>query len=265
MKSGQNSFEKRQMSSEMLPVAAAMEGLPLVSVIRQGQSTRAPLHTHPQGQLIYPELGGLMLETSGTIVRLAPDRAAWIPGNVSHSVLIDRTFRYHSVYFDPGFGPAGSFFVLGVRPLLRELIFEVARWEGTGDLGPRIRLSAVLLDEIIRAPKKSAGIEIPAELRLARICREIERDPSTDKALSDWSRDVGASEKTLQRLFVATTGMSFQQWRSHVRMTKAMEYHAQGMRMIDVALAVGYATEGAYSQAFKRHYGYPPSRLQMIA
>jgi hypothetical protein len=86
------------------------------------RSTQAPLHTHPQGQLIYPELGGLLLETCGSVVRLAPDRAAWIPGEVSHSVLIDRTYRYHSVYFDPGFAPAESFFVLGVRPLLRELI-----------------------------------------------------------------------------------------------------------------------------------------------
>jgi AraC-like DNA-binding protein len=47
-------------------------------------------------------------------------------------------------------------------------------------------------------------------------------------------------------------------------MTKAMEFHAQGMRLIDVALAVGYASEGAYAQAFKKRYGYPPSRLQMI-
>jgi AraC-like DNA-binding protein len=264
MKSRQKSFETRQLSSEAMPVpAAAVEGLPLSAVIRQGKSSQAPLHTHPQGQLIYPELGGLLLETSGSVVRLAPDRAAWIPGDVSHSVLIDRTYRYHSVYFDPGFAPAESFFVLGVRPLLRELIFEVARWAGTSDLEQRRRLSSVLMDELIRAPRKSPGIEIPKDARIARICRHIETDPSTNKSLADWSREVGASEKTLQRLFLTTTGMSFQQWRGHLRMNKAMEFHAQGMRLIDVALAVGYASESTYAQAFKKRYGYPPSRLQM--
>jgi AraC-like DNA-binding protein len=263
LKTGQNSFETGQMSGDAFDMAGALSDLPLTALIRQGKSARAPLHTHPQGQLIYPELGGLVLETGGSIVRLAPDRAAWIPGGVSHSVLIDRTYRYHSVYFVPEFVAADDFFVLNVRPLLRELIFEVARWAADSDREQRMRLSSVLMDELKRAQRRSPGIEIPNDARIARICREIEKDPSGNKSLPAWAREVGASEKTIQRLFATSTGMSFQQWRSRVRMTKAMEYHAQGLRLIDVAVAVGYATEGAYAQAFKKHFGYPPSRLQM--
>lgn len=264
MNSGQPSFKIGHMRTTALTIVADWNGLPLTSVVRQGKTAETPLHTHDQGQLVYPELGGLMLETGKRVVRLAPDRAAWIPGGVPHSVLIDRTFRYHSVYFDAAFFPSESFFVVGVRPLLKELIFEVSRWSGmTGDPDRRIRLAFVLADELRQAPGMSPGIEMPEDRRIFAICREIERDPGNVRSLPEWAHEVGASTKTIQRLFLASTGMSFQQWRNNVRMTKALELHAHGMRLLDIAIAIGYATEGAYAQAFKKFYGYPPSRLQM--
>jgi len=48
-------------------------------------------------------------------------------------------------------------------------------------------------------------------------------------------------------------------------MTRALEMHMSGMRELDVALAVGYATEGSYAQAFKKFYGHPPSFLKRRA
>lgn len=234
------------------------------SVVRRGKSSEALAHVHAHGQLIYPELGGLLLETANSMIRLAPDRAAWVPNGIAHAVLIDRSFRYHSLYIEPAFFSSGSVFVMSVRPLLRELILDAQRWSSESHEASLADAKArVLVGEIGRAPCMSSGITIPDNKRIARICREIESNPCSSRSLDDWAQDVGASAKTIQRCFSASTGMSFQQWRNRVRMTKALELHACGMRLLDIALAVGYSTEGAYAQAFKKFYGYPPSRLQM--
>lgn len=252
------------MDTTLQCVYESTSHVPVASVVRHGKSSEALAHAHANGQLIYPELGGLLLETAGSMIRLAPDRAAWIPNGVAHAVLIDRSFRYHSLYIEPAFFSSDAVFVMAVRPLLRELILDAEHWSSHADERHLADAKArVLVGEIRRAPFMSSGIAIPDDKRIARICREIERDPSGTKSLDDWAREVGASAKTIQRCFNASTGMSFQQWRNRVRMTKALELHARGTRLLDIALAVGYSTEGAYAQAFKKFYGYPPSRLQM--
>lgn len=238
--------------------------LPLSSVVRHGKTSEALAHAHSQGQLIYPVLGGLLLETAHSMIRLAPDRAAWIPNGVAHAVLIDRSFRYHSLYIEPDFFSHDAVFVMSVRPLLRELILDAEHWSSESHEKTLADAKArVLVGELGRAPFMPSGIAIPDNKRIARICREIEHDPANARSLDEWAREVGASTRTLQRYFNASTGMSFQQWRNRVRMAKALELHAGGARILDVALAVGYSTEGAYAQAFKKFYGYPPSRLQM--
>jgi AraC-like DNA-binding protein len=128
-----------------------------------------------------------------------------------------------------------------------------------------MRRAYVIVDEIVRAPRSGTSLRIPDDKKLRTICRAIERDTSIDRSLEDWAVEVGASTKTLQRLFLAETGMAFQQWRNHARMTRALELHMSGMRELDVALAVGYATEGSYAQAFKKFYGHPPSFLKRRA
>jgi AraC-like DNA-binding protein len=63
-------------------------------------------------------------------------------------------------------------------------------------------------------------------------------------------------------VFREQTGLSFQQWRNFVKMTSALELHRRGGRLIDIAVELGFSTEGAYAQAFKKFYGYPPSQLR---
>jgi len=240
----------------------APQRFPLRIVVREGRAAHAAMHSHEVGQLLYPEQGSTLLETQQRVIRLAPDRAAWIPRGVPHAVLMDRSFRYHSVYVEPDFYDAGRCVVVCVRPLLRELILDAASWEaGSGGGEQRLRKARVLADELASAPWTEPGIQIPAGPRIAPICRALEQDPADNRSLGAWARVAGASEKTIQRGFVTHTGMSFQQWRNHARMTRAAELHARGWRQLDIALAVGYATEGAYAQAFKKFYGYPPSRL----
>jgi AraC-like DNA-binding protein len=239
------------------------DAFPICTVVREGDAVDFEAHVHSCGQLVFAQQGPMLLETSSGIVRMGPDRAAWLPAGEPHAVFLDRRFRYHSLYIDTDFCPRGTCGVFILSPLLRELIIDVSLWPDS-DLSTdeKMRRAYVIVDEILRAPRTGSSVRIPDDKKLGIICRAIERNTSIDKSLEDWAVEVGASTKTLQRLFLSQTGMPFRQWRNHVRMTRALELQMSGMREIDVALAVGYATEGAYAQAFKSFYGHPPSFLK---
>jgi AraC-like DNA-binding protein len=251
----------------MLPNSPLVEvdrgNFPVSTVVREGDAVDFEAHVHACGQLVFAQCGPMLLETRSGIVRMGPDRAAWLPAGEPHAVLLDRRFRYHSLYIDSDFCSRGTCGVFILSPLLRELIIDVSSWpESNLTADEKMRRAYVIVDEIVRAPRTGTSVRIPEDKKLSIICRAIERNTSIEKSLEEWAVEVGASTKTLQRLFLAQTGMPFQQWRNHVRMTRALELHMSGMRELDVALAVGYATEGSYAQAFKKFYGHPPSLLK---
>lgn len=261
--SGQKTFETRHSKAPVLAVPHGHESLPLICVTREGETADSNAHRHKTGQLIYPQRGTTILETPNALVRLEPDRAAWIPAGMPHSVIMHRTFRYHSLYIDPPFYSNDSFSVVAIAPLLRELILDASAWQDDGvNLEQHHRKALVIIDELKDAPMSAPGIHIPEDKRIAPICRDLERDPSIDQSIEQWAKQVGSSAKSIQRAFVASTGQTFQQWRHRVRMIRALEYHARGMRLLDIAVAVGYETEGSYAQAFRKFYGHPPSLLK---
>jgi AraC-like DNA-binding protein len=70
---------------------------------------------------------------------------------------------------------------------------------------------------------------------------------------------VGA--KTVHRLFVKETGMTFAQWREQARLLSALRRLAQGERVIDVAFDCGYSSQSAFTAMFKRRFGITPSEF----
>ena len=84
-------------------------------------------------------------------------------------------------------------------------------------------------------------------------------DPTT---LADWARDIGASERTVARLFREALGMSYQQWRQQAILAHALPLLARGAPVSQVAAASGYASDSAFTAMFKAAMGQPPSQFQ---
>jgi transcriptional regulator GlxA family with amidase domain len=159
--------------------------------------------------------------------------------------------------------------VLAVSPLLRELI---RAYTGTsGDESPqRERLRAVLLDQLSAAaqpsqqsdqsqqPRTPLHLPAPAAPRLRELCEILRADPADNRTLAALGRQVGASDRTLSRLFKAELGMTFPQWRTQLRLCRALILLAEGAPVTAVAHRCGWSSASAFIDVFRRTLGYTP-------
>ncbi|MCP3680546.1 MAG: helix-turn-helix transcriptional regulator [Gammaproteobacteria bacterium] len=95
-------------------------------------------------------------------------------------------------------------------------------------------------------------------LRLKRIAQALQKNPDNNNTLADWGQIVGASSRTLTRLFLKETKMNFQQWRTQFRLLKSIEWLAQGMTIQQISQQLGYANSGAFIHMFRKAFGVTP-------
>ena len=96
--------------------------------------------------------------------------------------------------------------------------------------------------------------------RLQRVTAALKRQPADERGLAAWAAMAGASARTLTRLFIAETGMTFRQWRRQLRFTVAIERLARREPVTGVALDLGYSSVSAFIEAFRKTFGVTPYR-----
>lgn len=233
-------------------------------------------HRHAWAQVAYCATGILQVSVdhassaSGEVTYIVPpSRAVWIAPRAVHSVHVLEAAHFRTLYVDASVAPpdwAGCR-VLVVSPLLRELV------PALDEPGlPRARetlLTSLLLDELRAADAQPLGVPLPAveggDKRLRALCEAVLRAPAERATLAQWAADVGASERTMARLFREQLGMSYQQWRQQAVLAHALPLLARGVSVGQVAFASGYASESAFTAMFKSAMGQPPSRFQVRA
>lgn len=197
---------------------------------------------------------------------MAPPRyAVWIPCAVDHEVVNRRQTEMRSLYIDPSVTAAlpPKCPVLEVTPLMRELIrkFSLLAAEHDPD-GAAGRLAGVLLDELAVLQQASFIVPLPKDRRLLAICAELQKNPQDTRTLAQWACRTGASERTLARLFLRDTGMSFGLWRQRLRLVMSLEALEAGASVSTVASAYGYGSPSAFIAAFRAIFGCTPGELQ---
>jgi len=219
-------------------------------------------HSHLRGQLIFVLSGSMRVETDGGIWITTPGRACWIPGGIEHKVIYTKASRGRAAYIHADYRallPSRTC-VLQLSTLLRELVVSAVDigWD-YDETGPAGRLMQVLIDQI------SGQVELPVFLpegkdqRLRRLTSLLYENPGDTRPLEDWSHQVGASARTLSRLFLHETGMTFSAWRQQLCLINALEMMAEGQSVTQVALALGYGSTSSFSSMFARAMGEPPS------
>ncbi|HYD74517.1 helix-turn-helix transcriptional regulator [Ramlibacter sp.] len=229
-------------------------------------------HRHPWAQLAYCASGVLQVTAergSGAEDEVAcivpPSRAVWIAPGARHSVHVLEEAQFRTLYLHAGVTPPGwtGCRVLRVSPLLRELVEALDQLPI--DRAREQLLSELVLEELRRADPQALGVPLPppgGDKRLRALCEAVLRAPGERAGLAGWAVQVGASERTLARLFRAELGTGYQQWRQQVALAHALPLLARGTPVHQVAAATGYASESAFSAMFKAAMGQPPRHFQ---
>jgi AraC-like DNA-binding protein/quercetin dioxygenase-like cupin family protein len=219
-------------------------------------------HRHRRAQFIFAAQGAMLVSTREGTWAVPPHRAVWMPAGVTHEIRMagDVAMRTLYVRADAAARLAPAVRVLAVSPLLREMILRACAlpvlYDATSAAG---RLMTLILDEIAALPTVALDLPMPRDARLGRICRALSAEPGATDTLSDWGRRVGASPRTLARLFVRQTGLTFAAWRQQARLLAATAMLAAGEPITRIALDLGYESPSAFTAMFKRALGAPPS------
>jgi AraC-like DNA-binding protein len=220
-------------------------------------------HQHGRAQLVFASSGVMRVSAKTGIWVVPPQRAVWIPARVEHAIELRSAVSMRTLYFSGNVVPhlPKSCAVVNVSPLLRELVLRAMSFEPKRRLNERQkRLAAVLLDEIHELPVAPLYLPSPRDERLTRLMDRLAADPGNVSTLEDWGREVGASARTLARLFAAETGMSFRRWREQLRLIVAIERLAAGEPVTSLAMDLGYESTSAFISMFRRNLGTSPGR-----
>jgi AraC-like DNA-binding protein len=100
-----------------------------------------------------------------------------------------------------------------------------------------------------------AGLRDPVVGRALEALHDAPRDPWTIESLG---RTVGVSRSVLAARFTEMVGHPPMQYLTLWRMQLASRMLHDGLQVVEVAEAVGYESEAAFSRAFKKLMGTPP-------
>jgi AraC-like DNA-binding protein len=249
---------------------------------RLAEDTHVEPHRHAWAQLAWSATGVLRLTTDGGTYLVPPSRAVWIPPGVEHAVTVVELADLCTLYLHqrPGCcGPGArkaaqaeqrdwqQCRVLEVSELLRALMLALpsapdgAAPPSPADLEREKLVAPLLADELKRAAPVPLGVAMPADKRLRALCEAVLAAPTRHDTLGAWVRDIGASERTIARLFRDELGTSFGQWRQQVLLARALTLAAKKRPMSEIAAELGYASPSAFSAMVRRSLGAPPSRL----
>jgi AraC-like DNA-binding protein len=220
-------------------------------------------HSHDWHQLIYASRGVMSVNTTSGSWVVPSRRAVWVPAGMEHEVELSASTAVRTLYLRKGLSDLlpDDCCVINVSPLLRELILkatEIGLLNRT--LPAHKHLIDVVLDQFHALPTVPLKLPMPADGRALRVAELVRESPGDTRPLDELARSIGASKRTIERLFLTETEMTFGRWRQQLRMLHALRLLAAGESVTFAALEVGYDSTSAFIAAFKNTVGTTPGR-----
>lgn len=238
----------------------------IIRMIKMQQGYLDKWHQHPWHQIIFPVQGILQTKVLDTQFVVPHNGALFIPANTVHEsfVMIDTTFI--GIYLNPEKNrvyPCATKYC-AVEPFFKELILYIQKnikfmnnnMESMG------RLLDVLHDQVDVAKTFNLQLVVPSDRRLKIIFDRLNDNPQLATTMSQWAEQVGASERTLSRLFTKELKMSFPLWRRHLRLIKSLHLLETSASIQQIAYKVGYNSDSSFITAFKRTFNQTPQQFR---
>lgn len=252
----------------VVPYCRAVE--PGVSLIALSyiQGVRLDPHRHREAQLIYAARGTMQITTPNGRWLVPPDRAVWVPRDMTHDIDMLADAEMRTLYFDQewldredsreGLQRA---FAVQVSPLLLQAI--LALFDADDDPVRAGLLVRLTLRELRPVDESLNLVPLPKDLRCRRAAELVLRNPGHAHEIAALADEVGTSARTLSRLFAEETRLSFKAWCQRARIAAAVERlsNDRDLSVTQLASDLGYGSVPAFSHAFRRVTGKSPTEF----
>ncbi|GAA3529797.1 helix-turn-helix transcriptional regulator [Nonomuraea rosea] len=219
---------------------------------------------------MYAARGVLSVHTERGTSIVPANRVAWTPARFTHYHRAHSNTDMRIVFLPASLARLvpGHPAVFMVSDLAREILLTLTgprnydRTAGDPDRAASARLRRVLVDELHEAREQPLHLPEPHDDRLQAIARMMYEQPGDNASLAELGQAIGASARTLSRLFHDELGMTFYEWRTQLRIHHALILLADGHDTTRVAHACGWANPSSFISAFTNIIGTTPGRYR---
>lgn len=234
----------------------------IVRTMKMDKSELDELHCHPWHQLVFPFTGLLQTQVGDKKFLVPHTTSIFVPAGVEHESLALTDTRFMGIYINPEFcrDVEPKVTPIFVSEFIKLLFIEIETHFNSEEYDHNVQtnLVNVLLDQIQTSKVTNFRLLVPKDRRIKQMFDCYSMDPSISYTLDDWSSRVGATKRTLTRLFAKEFGTSFSLWRQHLRLVTSLTLLETNCSIQDVSTAVGYQNDSSYIKAFKARFGITP-------
>ena len=236
----------------------------------QNLKDQVALHRHQKGQIVVVMDGVASLDVENSQYVIPYGYFVWIPENVMHRVSFNgKMVTLLSVYYPAEVRRPEMFNEVGVYPIPSILyhVIEIMK-ESSNSFGREdwrfelLETTIHILPHIIADCHFKLRLPTTTNRTALRIIECIHKDYFKPVTLQHISRNLGLSERSVNRYMNHELGMSFTQYLRTYRIMKAIRRMADSDESLsNIAYEVGYDSLTAFSNTFNKITGMRPSQF----
>ncbi|MGX9523071.1 helix-turn-helix domain-containing protein [Vibrio mediterranei] len=221
-----------------------------------------PVHKHENGQLIYMKQGVCIGQAEQNQWLIQKGMLVWIPPNVSHHAECKYTASLIAMYIPPEIAVSWpeKIMLVDASKLAVGIIDKFAFSDIESSKANN--LLSFLLEELIQGVPSNNLLPLPEDRRLVRITQSAIKNPSEKVSLSEWARKVGACERTLSRLFIKETGLSYKCWINRLKHNEALSGLGDGLTNEELSIKLGFSSGDSFSHWFQKEFNSSPRNMR---
>lgn len=225
-----------------------------------GVAVRLTHNWHPVDELAWSLEGRAWVKVQGRTLAITPEQAVYIPAGTEHHVEVPAEALLEPIFL-PGvhlLGPSAHQIRRGKE--LDRRAAPLLRPQPGADLPQQARNFVATLSH----SDAEGTPPWPTDPRAAAVAEAVRLRPDETCTLQTHATRVGASPRTLQRVFLEQTGLGFSQWRARWRLSWANFLLRDGLSVAEAARACGY-TPSAFIARYRHEFGVTPGRRQFAS
>lgn len=210
--------------------------------------------------LLWQARGEADFTVDGEPYALKPGQAIWVPAGAPHAFTVHPNSVLLPMFFEVALTATtlrGST-VITVDRDLRTLFLGFIQ-ATYSRIQPNINIARQILALIEERPVLVTALPLPTTASALAVAESLRFNPGDDRGVDELAASAHTSARTIERAFLAETGMTLRQWRIRNRMEAAGILLRSHTTLDAVASRVGYTNTSAFRRVFKGHFGMTPS------